>query len=413
LLQQPTLGLPAGNAINRVEPYRPRLQLDFVGQPSIAVGADRWGAFGGGGLSFFMSDMLGRHSLGLMMQTTTSLDEDFSASDIGGAVVYQNQARRWAWGVAVDQTPYRTGYVSGATALIDERPVMLQEAVIVRQADRGATGMVAYPFSRAQRLEFTAGVRNLAFSQQSELAAYALDTGELLLNEERDLGPGESLTMGQASAALVYDTTSFGATSPVLGQRYRLELSPVLGDIRYTGVLLDYRRYFMPARFYTIATRLMHYGRYGAGGEDARLTPLYLGYPSLVRGYDVGSFNEADCPPTIDGSCPAADRLTGSRMAVANLELRFPLLRPFGVGAGMYGPVPVEVAVFGDAGVAWDADRPGSPYFYRSDARPVTSVGAALRVNALGFAVLQFDFSKPFQRERPGWVFQFSLAPGF
>ena len=73
----------------------------------------------------------------------------------------------------------------------------------------------------------------------------------------------------------------------------------------------------MPARFYTIATRLMHFGRYGAGGEDPRLTPLYLGYPSLVRGYDVGSFDETDCPPTLDGSCPAADRLTGSRMAVA------------------------------------------------------------------------------------------------
>ena len=127
----------------------------------------------------------------------------------------------------------------------------------------------------------------------------------------------------------------------------------------------------------------------------------------------MGSFNETDCPPTVDGSCPAADRLNGSRMAVANLELRFPLLRPFGIRGGMYGPVPVEVAVFGDAGVAWDADRATSPYYYRSDAKPVTSVGAALRVNALGFAVLQFDFSKPFQRESRGWVFQFSLAPGF
>ncbi len=413
LLQQPTVGLPSGNAITSVEPYRPRLQLDFVGQPSIAVGADRWGAFGGGGLSFFMSDMLGRHNLGLMMQTTASLDQDFSANDLGGAAVYQNQSRRWAWGAGLSQTPYRTGYVTGTTAAIDERPVLVQEAVIIRQADRAATGMVAYPFSRAQRLEFTGGVRSLSFSQRAELTAYALDTGELLLNEDRDLAPGESLTMGQASAALVYDTTSFGATSPVLGQRYRIELSPVVGDIRYTGVLLDYRRYFMPARFYTIATRLMHFGRYGAGGEDPRLTPLYLGYPSLVRGYNIGSFGPADCPPTVDGSCPAADRLTGSRMAVANLELRFPLLRPFGVGAGMYGPIPAEVALFADAGVAWDADRANSPSFYRSDAKPISSVGAALRVNALGFAVVQLDVSKPLQREGRGWTFQFSFAPGF
>jgi Tol biopolymer transport system component len=413
LLRDPTVGLPAADAITEVAPYRPRLALDYVGQPSFSVGADRWGAFGGGGLSFFMSDMLGNHNLGVMVQTTTSFDEDFSANDIGGALVYQNQSRRWTWGAAVDQTPYRTGYVVGANAIIDDRPVTVQEAVILRQADRGATGMVAYPFSRAQRIEFTAGLRNLAFSQKSRVTAYALDTGELLLDQENDLGGSESITMGQTSAALVYDTSSFGATSPVFGQRYRFEVSPVLGDIRYTGLLLDYRRYFMPAPFYTLATRVMHYGRYGSGGEDPRLSPLYLGYPTLVRGYDVGSFDQADCPPSPDGSCPAVDRLTGSRIAVANVELRFPLLRPFGASAGMYGPVPVEVALFADGGVAWDANEASSPFYYRSDGKPISSVGAALRVNALGFAVLQFDLSRPLQREGRGWVFQFSMAPGF
>lgn len=413
LLQDPATGLPPGPAITEVQPYSPRLQLDAVAQPSLSVGANRWGAFGGGGLAFQLSDMLGYHQLGVVLQTMTSLDRDFSALDLGGAVAYQNQSRRWTWGVAVDQTPYRTGYLTGTTALVDGRPVQVQEAIILRQADRGATGMVAYPFSRAQRLEFSAAIRNLAFSQRSQVTAYALDTGELLLDEERDLRDTSSLTMGQTSAALVYDTTSFGATSPVLGQRYRFEVSPVLGDIQYTGLLLDYRRYFMPFRFYTLATRVMHYGRYGAGGEDPRLTPLYLGYPSLVRGYDVGSYTAEDCPPTVDGGCAAVDRLTGSRMAVANVEFRFPLLRPFGVNAGMYGPVPVEVGLFADAGVAWDANRADSPFFYRSDARPITSVGAAFRVNALGFAVLEFDLSRPLQRDRRGWVFQFSMTPGF
>jgi hypothetical protein len=31
----------------------------------------------------------------------------------------------------------------------------------------------------------------------------------------------------------------------------------------------------------------------------------------------------------------------------------------------------------------------------------------------LGFAVVQLDYSRPFQREERGWIFQFSLAPGF
>jgi hypothetical protein len=31
----------------------------------------------------------------------------------------------------------------------------------------------------------------------------------------------------------------------------------------------------------------------------------------------------------------------------------------------------------------------------------------------MGFAVGQFDTVRPFQRPEAGWVFQFSLAPGF
>ena len=69
----------------------------------------------------------------------------------------------------------------------------------------------------------------------------------------------------------MYDTSVFGATSPVLGQRYRLEVAPVFGAVRFTGLLADYRRYFMPAQFFTVATRVMHYGRYGSDSEDPRL----------------------------------------------------------------------------------------------------------------------------------------------
>jgi len=34
-------------------------------------------------------------------------------------------------------------------------------------------------------------------------------------------------------------------------------------------------------------------------------------------------------------------------------------------------------------------------------------------VNAFGFAILQFDFARPFQRPGQGWVFSWTLAPGF
>src|SRR3954451_11905851 len=109
----------------------------------------------------------------------------------------------------------------------------------------------------------------------------------------------------------------------------------------------------MPEPFYAILRRLMHYGHYGSGAQDRRWTSFYLGYPTLVRGYDVNSFGDNECVANAVSACPVFDRLLDSRMLVANLEFRFPLLRPFGVSQKMYGPVPVDVSFFGDAGIAW------------------------------------------------------------
>src|SRR5439155_11441237 len=134
-------------------------------------------------------------------------------------------------------------------------------------------------------------------------------------------------------------------------------------------------RYFMPVPFYTLAAPVIHYGRYGSGGQDPRLTPLYLRYPALVRGYDVNTFDANECVPTATSECPAFDRLLGSRLLVGNIEFRFPLLRPFGVSRRMYGPLPIELALFADGGLAWNQGK-----------RPrdgVSSAGVAVRVNIL------------------------------
>ena len=97
----------------------------------------------------------------------------------------------------------------------------------------------------------------------------------------------------------------------------------------------------------------------------------------------------------LNGSCPAFDRLIGSRVAVANAELRFPLWGGFG-GKDFYGPIPVELAVFSDAGVAWG--RSSSSFLTRSDREPVVSVGAAARINLFGFAVAEIDYVRPLDR---------------
>ena len=111
------------------------------------------------------------------------------------------------------------------------------------------------------------------------------------------------------------------------------------------------------------------------------------------------------------GTRPALDRLVGSRLLVGNIELRFPLLRPFGASQRMYGPVPVEVALFADGGVAWN--RGQKPGLVGGSRNGIGSAGVAFRVNLLGYAVGQFDFARPFQRPGRGWLFQFNLSPGF
>lgn len=47
------------------------------------------------------------------------------------------------------------------------------------------------------------------------------------------------------------------------------------------------------------------------------------------------------------------------------------------------------------------------------DRNLVRSVGVLLRVNLLGFAVGQLDYSRPLDRPGRGWIWQFSLRPGF
>jgi outer membrane protein assembly factor BamA len=196
-----------------------------------------------------------------------------------------------------------------------------------------------------------------------------------------------------------------------MGQRFRFDVSPVWGSINYVGALADFRQYVMPFRPLTLAGRVMHYGRYGSGGEDQRMLPLFIGYQSLVRGYDTGSFDVSECGVSaVANSCPVYDQLLGSRMLVFNVEARVPLFALFGA-KNLYGPVPIEIGGFFDSGVAWDSVT--KPKLFGGEKEMVRSVGAVARVNLFGFAVLQIDYAKPLDRPDKGGFFQFNLLAGF
>jgi hypothetical protein len=402
----PKEGLPRDSTFP-VTPYRSSLGLTYVSRPSLAVGSSSFGTFVGGGAALYFSDILGNHNL------VTGLQVQGSLKDVYALLGYQNLTHRLNWSVIAQQTPFLTGAYNEGFTDLNGQTVFVQQQLLERQTNRDFQFQVSYPFSQAQRVDLSTGYTNISFDNQLKTDAFDAVTGDQVLSNTEDLPSARSLNLGTTSLALVYDNSFFGATAPILGQRYRLEVTPTYGSLSYVGVLGDYRKYFMPARPFTIAARLLHYGRYGSGGEDERLQPLFLGYPGLVRGYTFGSFDASECHPTAAApqSCPVFDQLLGSRIAVSSLELRFPLLGALGVGSGFYGAFPVDFLVFGDGGLAWDSQN--KPSFAGGDRQPVFSAGAGLRVNLFGFAVGELDLVRPFDRPGKGMVWELDLQQGF
>jgi hypothetical protein len=402
----PREGLPSDSAFP-VAPYHAGLSLTYIGRPSLVAGSSSFGTFVGGGASLYFSDILGNHNL------VTGLQVQGTLKDVYALAGYQNLTHRLNWGVLAQQTPFLTGAFNEGFADLNGQTVFVQQQLLQRQTNRDLSFQVSYPFSEVQRVDLATGFTNISFDSELKTQAFDPITGDQVLNQSENLPTSPALNLGVASLALVYDNSFFGATAPILGQRYRLEVTPTLGSLSYVGVLADYRKYLMPARPFTLAARLLHYGRYGSGGEDQRLQPLFLGYPGLVRGYTFGSFDASEChpPPDAPNSCPVFDRLLGSRIAVSSLELRFPLLGALGVGSGYYGAFPIDFLVFGDGGLAWDTQN--EPSFAGGDRKPVFSAGAGLRINLFGFAVGELDLVKPFDRPGKGMVWQLDLQQGF
>jgi len=231
--------------------------------------------------------------------------------------------------------------------------------------------------------------------------------------EGRPSPPGVSY--GQGSLAFVGDYSYFGFTSPAAGGRYRFEYAPIFGGLNLQTFLGDYRRYFFK-RPITFAMRGLYYGRFGKDAESGRLTPLFVGQETLIRGYSFESFDVSECTDTgSTNECPEFDRLVGSRIGVANVELRIPLLGTREFGLIPWGFLPVEVTPFFDAGVAWQQGVSTDFSFARNTTArvPVFSAGITSRINLFGYGVLEAYYAYPFQRPERGAHFGFAFAPGW
>ncbi|MDD8030552.1 MAG: BamA/TamA family outer membrane protein [Acidobacteriota bacterium] len=403
LLRNPLFGLPKDTDFP-ITDYKPKLSLDYISQPTVAVGVDRYGTYMGGGLAAFWSDMLGYHTLVTMAQTNYELVDSYFL------VGYMNTRKRINWGAVAQRVPYIYGSYGAYYDEISGYPVYIEEEYLTRQINYQINGFAYYPFNTFRRLEMAAGFNLIDFNQKLYRWTYDLYTYQLIDYYQLNLPAGKSIKYGYVSAALVYDSSMFGACSPILGQSYVLQVQPTFGNLNFISLMADYRRYLVPVRPFTFAFRVLHYGRYGKGSDDSRLWPMYLGYENLVRGYDYYTFDYAE----FDETNPEAfdfDRLFGSRMIVANVELRFPVFGVLGIGRGYYGVWPLEFLAFYDIGTAWYSGE--KPDWFGGDKKAVSSAGVGLRTNLFGVIVLGFDYVYPFDRPIKGWHWQFTISPGF
>jgi Tol biopolymer transport system component len=433
-------GLPAASDFS-VVPYHSSYSLDAIGQPSLGVVAG--GPFGtgvAGGVSMIFGDQLSDR------QIFAAIQANGTVKDIGGALQYYNLKNRWNYGGGLEHIPYQTGGIY----LLDESQTAGPGAYSVNQLLQRiyidqAMLFTQYPFTTTKRLEISANITHYGFD--TEIFKTVFDGANNII-AQADSNAGSAgytpVVFAEPSIALVGDNSFSAFTSPVQGQRYRIQFTPTFGSVTYQTATIDYRRYLF-FRPFTLAFRGISLGRYGSGAEALNTTwPIYLGEETLMRGYGYGSFTSDECgtPTTTTGAvatgCPAFERLFGSKVGVVNAELRIPLFGTEGFGLINFPYLPTEIAPFFDGGVSYTnsqgpdfrftrnansipskcATPPNEQaqqqsYYPCADRIPVFSAGVSMRFNLMGYAILEAYAAHPFQRPTKNWVWGFQLAPGW
>ncbi len=409
-------GQPAPPARFEVESYKPKLGLSYVGPVGVGLYASRYGTGIAGSVTAMWSDVLERSELVLALQGGSS--SNGLQGSFGAEALYLDRGGRFVWGAGGAHLPYTSAFTTlgreqvpvegGGSVLAD----VIEQDRLTETLDQ-AQALSQYPLSQTRRFEGTVSYSRYSFEEEIERLVLVGDS--VIEDSTRRVTPSPALDLAEAGVAYVGDNSSFGFVSPVRGGRMRLEVDQDAGDLDFTTALADLRRYFF-LRPLTLAVRGLHYGRYGRDSESPQLTPLYLGDETLVRGYAIGDIGLSECTRTgTPGACPEFDRLVGSRIAVANLELRVPLFGVEELGLFQLRWLPTELALFADAGAAWNQGETPHWRFERDTPErvPVVSAGVAARILLLGALPLELYYAKPFQRPHESGVWGFLITPGW
>jgi Tol biopolymer transport system component len=382
--------------------YKSKFKMDYLGSTGMGVGVTNTGRTGvAGGVQTVFSDILGNNQI----MGAASLNGEIQ--DFGGQFLFLNQKKPLQWGLSAMHVPYSlTGQaysidtipISGAGNV----PVQKLSTQTLRQFFSTVEGFGFLPLNTYQRFETGGGFNFVNYSLINYDQYY--DQFDQFLGEDRqkEALPAEfkGLNYQQLYLAFVGDNSQFGMTSPLKGYRYRFEARQMFGaTTKLTNYTADFRKYaFMKPL--TFATRLMYNARQGRDAGTGQLNPLFLGYMGYVRG-----FYREDRRQNVD------HQLAGSQLAMANVELRMPFTGPKRLAAIPSNYVLTDLALFFDVGSAWDGKnvvRQTSNNIFqgiysdngisKKSFDPVMSTGISLRVNALGYLILEPYYVLPIYR---------------
>ncbi|MEP6509771.1 MAG: hypothetical protein ABJC63_16205, partial [Gemmatimonadales bacterium] len=390
--------------------YSVGFKPDYIAQPEVGYATgNQYGLSGfNGGTTIVLSDLLGNDQIALSASVYGQLRD----ASVFGA--YANLSHRWQYTAGAYQQPVFLPQNGGEISNNNDGSQTLS-VLYTRYVLRNAFLSTQYPLNRFSRFETGLQFNSIGRSVVSLSQTCYFDG--CTSPQIDDVANAPAYNYFQPSVSFVSDNTLFGYTAPVIGRRMRFSVSPAVGNLRWVEYLADYRRYD-PIIFNTITIATRFLGS-ASIGRDELAFPKYVGRPEYVRGYDNANFTGYECTGYIGGTASCStEQLVGSRVAVANAEIRFPIIRRFDLGSLPVGLPPIEGLVFYDAGLAWSKGqtvsltKPGN-YDFTLQRYPLRSYGVGLRVNLFNLAILKWDYAKPLDipGRKANWTF--SLGPSF
>lgn len=301
--------------------------------PDLVYGNANYSSYYGvqGIASISLSDLMGNHRINII----TSMVIDLKNSDY--ALAYYYLPNRLDLGFEIYHTA-RFLYYNRGTGFYDE---------LFRYRTLGANIVSSYPITKFKRLD--AGLAFMYVEQEN------LDNINEPIYENTFLVP---------SVSYVFDNSLWGYIAPIKGSRFNITTlgSPKLGSggVEFISLLGDYRKYFKIADDYTFALRLAGGASFGKnpqrfylGGTEGWINWEFENYNIPISNIEEYAFSMAGLP--LRGY--NFDRIAGSKYALLNAELRFPLLRYLILGLLPFGFQNVQGNIFFDAGTAWRHDK--------------------------------------------------------